>query len=148
MRVSHAVIWWLHLWSVSVVINGPASAAGDCDGRNPGSKLTNIQHFRVYFGRYDGAVQCPSSRTRHVSGRLGWYLDCWLCHVNKMSYEYSKKLSIQFWFNHFDGLLTYHYQLLLSKYLNTYCTVDCRCLCIANIFCQLNCVLHHSKLLQ
>ena len=127
MRVSHAVIWWLHLWSVSVVINGPASAAGDCDGRNPGTKLTNIQHFRVYFGRYDGAVQCRvSSRTRHVSGRLGWYLDCWLCHVNKMSYEYSKKLSIQFWFNHFDSLLTYHYQLLLSmsKYLNTYCTVD------------------------
>ena len=52
-----------------MVINGPASAAGDCDGRNPGSKLTNIQHFRVYFGRYDGAVQCPAE---HATFQADW----------------------------------------------------------------------------
>ena len=54
-----------------MVINGPASAAGDCDGRNPGTKLTNIQHFRVYFGRYDGAVQvqCPAE---HATFQADW----------------------------------------------------------------------------
>ena len=52
-----------------MVINGPASAAGDCDGRNPGTKLTNIQHFRVILGDMTGAVQCPAE---HATFQADW----------------------------------------------------------------------------
>ena len=52
-----------------MVINGPASAAGDCDGRNPGTKLTNIQHFRVILGDMTGAVQCAAE---HATFQADW----------------------------------------------------------------------------
>ena len=62
MRVSHRLlVWLLSGGSIAdlylLVINGPASAAGDCDGRNAETKLTNIQHFRVILGDMTGAVQ-------------------------------------------------------------------------------------------
>ena len=53
-----------------MVINGPASAAGDCDGRNPGSKLTNIQHFRVILGDMTGLSSVHPAE--HATFQADW----------------------------------------------------------------------------